>query len=380
MACGTAVADPVEEYRRACKAPHYEVLSVMTHPADPVPIDWAAAAKPCRAFIQRLEETAPGASTAETRLALYLAKTWLGGQGEMDCAEMGEPDALFEWSHCIDDEDARTALTKKAAEMGHAEARSTLISMFEHSGDHYGLLPETLARYAEGRYEGANTVSQRYRAAQALYKLALDAGDRAAASAIQNRLVRDHGLDSLDFTPERRTESLDRACAVHMFALDLEWDVCVPKLEMLAAEAAAAGERIPLDVLLHIEHAFDRFKHGTWSNGPKPAGTGKLAAILAAHPEALRSSEHLRVLANTEAERADRIGGLRRAVDVDPGNLHARCDLAAALVFTGAPDEAASLYKGLAAEHSPCRADAEIVLRRLADGDTGGPTETIILH
>lgn len=366
LVCGTLTADPVEEYRRACEAPHFEVLSVMTHPGDRTPIDWAAAEKPCKAFIDRLKGE-PGASSDETRLALYLAKIWLGGYPEKQqrCAEIGkiverlprDADALFEWSWCVDDDDDYIALLKRTVEMGHSEARSSLISSFEYTGNYYGIPPETLARHAEELYEDANYVSEKYKAAQAIYRIALETGDRDAAEAIQKRLIRDHGLDSLDFTPAQRHGSLDRACAVQMFVLDLEGDLCVPALEALADDAAARGEAIPPDVLLHMEDAFERFERGTWSNGPKPVGAAKLAAILDAHPDPLRSSEHLRVLAKTAAGWDERVGGLRRAVELDPGNLRARCDLADALAFTGALDEAASLYKGLmAAEHPPCRA------------------------
>ena len=385
LVCGTLVANPVEEYRRACEVPHFEVLSVMTHPGDRTPIDWAAAEKPCTAFIERLEAE-PGALPDETRLALYLAKIWLGGYPEKEerCAEIGQiverlpgnADALFEWSRCIDDDDAHIALLKKTVEMGHPRARSELVSLFEYTGNYYGIPPKTLARHAEGLYEDANDVSERYQAAQAIYKIALDTGDRDAAEAIQNRLIRDHGLDSLDFTSAHWDESLDRACAVQVFVLDLEGDLCVPALEALADDAAAWGEAIPPDVLLHMEDAFERFERGTWSNGPKRLGAAKLAAILDAHPEPLRSSEHLRVLAKTAAGWAERVGGLRRAVETDPGNLRARCDLADALAFTGAVDEAASLYEGLmAAEHPPCRAgDA---LGRLANRTAEGTMEMV---
>ncbi|MDE0661824.1 MAG: tetratricopeptide repeat protein [Gammaproteobacteria bacterium] len=384
LACGTSAADPVEEYKRACEVPHYEVLSVMTHPGDLRPIDWDAAAKPCRALIQRLE--AETDASDEARLALFLAKEWLGDYPDKEgrCTEIGQiveglpgnADALFEWSYCIDDDDAHMALLKKLVEMGHPGARARLVFMFEHSGDYYGIPPETLAGYAEGFYENAQDVSQRYRAAQAIYKMALDTGDSDAAEAIQNRLIHDHGLDALDYSPSSRNESLGRACAVHMFAMDLEQELCIASLAALAAEASLAGEAIPPGVLLHMADAFEHFEYGTWSNGPKPQGAARLAAILDAHPEPLRSSEHLRVLAKTAAGWAERVVGLRRALEADPGNLRARCDLADALAFTGALDEAASLYKGLmAAEHPPCRAgDA---LGRLANRTAGETMEMV---
>ena len=389
LACGSLAADPVEEYRAACEAPHFEVLSLMTHPGDDRLIDWAAAEKPCRAFIQRLEAER-GVLPDEMRLALYLAKRWVGDyQDEEERCEViqkivermpGNADAQFKWSYCIDDDDAHIALLKKLVEMGHSEARRSLVFLFEHTGDYYGIPPETLARHADSIYENANHVSERYQAAQAIYEMALDTGDRDAAKAIQNRLVRDHGLDSLDFAPAHRDESLDRACAVHMFAMDLEQDLCIPALEALAAEASLAGEAIPPGVLLHMADAFDYFEFGTWSNGPKPQGVARLAAMLDSYPEPLRSSEHLRVRAKANGW-SDRIGWLRRAVDTDPGNLRARCDLAEAMVFAGSVDEAASLYQGLiAAEDAPCRPSE--ALDRLANRTAGNTTgmETITVY
>jgi len=354
----------------------------MTHPGDLRPIDWDAAAKPCRAFIQRLEAATDASD--EARLALFLARKWLGGYLDKEgrCTGIRQiverlprnADALFELSYCIDDDDAHMALLRNLVETGHPGARRRFVFMFEHSGDYYGVPPETLAGYAEALYKNADDVSQRYRAAQAIYKMALDSGDRDAAEAIQTRLVRDHGLDSLDYAPAHRDESLDRACAVHMFAMDLEQDLCIPALEALAAEASLAGEAIPPGVLLHMADAFDYFEFGTWSNGPKPQGVARLAAMLDSYPEPLRSSEHLRVRAKANGW-SDRIGWLRRAVDTDPGNLRARCDLAEALAFVSAVDEAASLYKGLMAaeDEPPCRASE--ALGRLANRTAGNTTE-----
>ena len=391
VVCGTPAADPAEEYRRACETPHFDILSVMTHPTDAAPWDdaaaWDAAEESCAAFIRRTEAE-PGVATDEARLALFLAKNWIGGYPSKTarCAEVGKiaerlpvnADALYQWSRCIDDDDARIALRKKTAEMGHPGARRRLVSSFEYTGDYRGIPPETLARYAEGSYQGARDVTDRYVAAKAIYEIALFTGDRAAAEAIQDRLVRDHGLDSLDYTPAQRDGSLERACDEWMFGIGLEERLCVPALEALAAAALAKGEAIPSDVLLHMDRAFECAAYGAWSNGPKPLVAAKIAAILDEHPESLRSSEHQRVLANTAEGWDERVVGLRRAVETDPGNLRARCDLADALASTGAVDEAASLYKGLmAAEHAPCRAGER--LRRLGNRTDWGSTDVVIV-
>ena len=387
LACTTATADPVEEYRRACEAPHFEAVSVLTHPGDTTTVDWDAAARPCKAFIQRLE--AEQEADALTRFALYLAKTWLGDYPDEDerCAEVAEivdslpdnADALYEWSYC-DDDDEHIAL-KQIAQTGHLKARSLLVRLFEHTGDYYGIPPETLARFAAELYEDARYVDERYRGAKAIYLIARDTGDADAAKAIQDRLVRDHGLDALAYDPAHRVASLERACDTWMFDLDLEERLCLPALEALAADSLARGEAIPDDVLLRMDEAFEESEAKAWFAGGANRAGERIAAILVPHPETLRSSEHQRVLAKTTAPPGspEREDGLRRAVAADPGNLRARCDLADALAFAGSVAEAEALYKGLmAAEHPPCAAGA--ALERLANRREGGEVERIYLR
>ena len=382
---GTLAADPGEEYRQACEAPHFAILAptMSQHPddVDPTLADaaWAASEKSCAAFVQRL--SAVPEPSSETRFALILAKRWLGGYPDEDelCGEIAEileslpdnADALLEWAYCIDG-DAQISLLRRVSDMGHPEARRQLVSLFEHSGEYFGMPPEILARMANELYEeSANNVGNRSLAARAIYMLASDAGNREAAKAIQDRLRRDHGLDSLDYTPAHRARNLDRACAVQMFDLDLEEELCVPALEALAADALSGGTAIPPDVLRHVERALTYSKHGAWVSGPKISAADRLAALLEAHPEPLRSAEHVRVLAVTADVWGDRVDGLRRAVEMDSGNLRARCELADALATTGAVAEAVSLYQGLmAAEHPPC--PAREALTRLDNGTQAG--------
>ena len=390
LACTTATADPVEEYRRACEAPHFEALSVLTHPGDTTTVDWDAAARPCKAFIQRLE--AQQEADALTRFALYLAKAWLGDYPDEDepCTEVAEivdslpdnADALYEWSYC-DDDDEHIVL-KQIAERGHLKARSSLVGLFVHTGDYYGIPPETLARFAAELYEDARYVSERYRGARAIYLIARDTGDADAAKAIQNRLVRDHGLDALSYDPAHRVESLERACGGWMFDLDLEERLCLPALEALAADSLSQGEAIPDEVLLRMDEAFEESEAKAWFAGVTNRTGERIAAILVRHPDPLQSSEHLRVLAETTTPPGspERIAGLRRALEADSGNLRARCGLADALAIAGSVAEAGALYKGLmVAEHPPCGAGA--ALERLAnrrEGEGLGEVETIYLR
>lgn len=388
LAGGAQAADLLEQYRQACEAPHYEALSVLTHPGDTTtPIDWDGAALPCRAFIQRLEAEPEADDLA--RFALYLAKEWLGGHPDEAerCAEVAEmvdrlpdnADALHEWSYCVD-ADERIALLKQLAKAGHPGARSSLLFKLIRRGDYFGIPAGTLARYAEEAYQNALYVSTRYRAAKAIYKIALDTGDGDAAKAIQNRLVRDRGLDSLAYAPAHRDESLERACDRWIFDMDLEGRLCVPALEALAAEALAHGEAIPDDVLRRMGEAFGESDDKAWRAGGGNDTGARLAAILAAHPEPLRSSEHLRVLAETATPGSpERLAGLRRAAEADPGNLRARCGLADALAWAGSVGEAASLYKGLmAADDAPCNAEFALgMLPGGPDGERGGKVERV---
>lgn len=292
-------------------------------------------------------------------------------------------DALYEWSYCVDDEE-HIALLKQTAKTGHPKARSSLLGLFEHTGDYYGIPAETLARYAEGSYQDAIYVSDRCLAAKTIYKIALDTGDADAAKVIQGRLVHDHGLDSLDYDPAHRAESLERACDRWMFDLNLAERLCVPALEALAADSRARGEAIPDDVLLRMGEAFEESETKAWFAGGANRTGERIAAILVSQPETLRSSEHLRVLAKTTAPPGspEREDGLRRAVAVDPGNLRARCDLADALVVAGSVAEAGALYKGLmAAEHPPCAAgDALERLANRPEGEGLGEVESIYLR
>ena len=392
LACGTATADPVEEYRQACEVPHYDILSTRTHPGDRSVYEddavWSAAEGACAAFVRRAE--ADDVPSPEARLALFLARNWVGGHTDR-CVEAGEiverlpdnADALYEWSRCIDG-DASYALMGKAAEMGHWWALLELVRSFDYTGDYYGIPPESLARHAESIYAESGDVADRYLAARAIYKIALDTGDAGAAKAIQGRLVHDHSLDALDYDPAHRGLSLEQACSMWIFGMDLEERLCVPALEGLAAHALAHGEAIPVDVLLHLDEAFGESEaKAHFAGGANRAGE-RIAAILVSHPETLRSSEHQRVLAKTTAPPGspEREDGLRRAVAADPGNLRARCDLADALVFAGSVAEAGALYKGLmATEDPPCAAgDALERLANRREGEGLGEVERIYLR
>ena len=108
------------------------------------------------------------------------------------------------------------------------------------------------------------------------------------------------------------------------------------------------------EVLRHIEEAFELLHYRSWKTGPKTGAAQQLQSLIGTYPAPLWSSEHHRVHAKTAATTwGERVDSLRRAVDLDHGNLRARCNLAHALVVTGKRVEAASLYLDLASIPSP---------------------------
>lgn len=252
----------------------------------------------------------------------------------------------------------------------HEAALDFLVHKVLAIGYGHGVDAASLAGYATTLYG----ITGHLDAAEAVQQAALDAGDPGKAEAIRDRVRRDLGLDTLDYGPQRRQESLTLACSEGLFRLELE-DFCLSALEMLAGNSAKNGEAIPRDVLGHIGAAFRllRFEAllaGTEErNEREPFGDrlvgaretkleARLQAILDAYPETLRSSEHYRAYAVGAPTWRGRIASLRRAVDVDGGNLAATCDLAVALTATGSLDEARALYAELAAaDDQACRAE-----------------------
>ena len=257
---GTPVAaDPLEDYRQACKAPLYDILSEIPYPdlAESRALgdaSWAAAERSCAAFRRGLAAAEP---SAEVRLALYLARRMLGEVRYDDpeaCAEIEEiakvlpahADALVALAVCTHATEEYMPLLQKALEINpsHHDALVYVTTMATHTGDYYGTDPSTLASHGEALYEATGYVNDRFLAAKAIYKAAKDVGDFAAKESIRVRLRRDLGLDALDYSPARRDGSLQRACADQLFELGLE-EPCVSTLVAFASEAVTTGTPIP---------------------------------------------------------------------------------------------------------------------------------------
>ena len=365
--------DPLENYVQACEAP-------------------TGSEAACSALVERLSaltDPAPG-----ERLALFRARSWLAHYPDsVDyCNEVralaedleDRPDVLYEFAVCsywpmpsgpdgvrrghenlISGLQATLALAPV-----HEDALDLLVYKVRALGYGYGVDAAALAGYAATLYETTGSLE----AAVAVYEAALDAGDPETAEAVRGRVRRDLELDALDYGAGRvRQESLTLACSDRLFDLGLE-DACFSALEMLAETYADHGEALPLDVLGHVvaTSAMLRFQLAT---DRAQRGKARLRAVLDAHPEPFRSSEHYRAYAATASSWGNRIEALRRAVELDGGNLKARCELAGALALTGAGGEAWSIYAGLASadDRPPCEAVEALQEMELLEQRGGKP-------
>ncbi len=355
-------ADPWADYVRACEAWDSRAASTVT----------------CSALVERLSALA--SPEPEEHLALFKARSWLGDysngaycDGARAIAEYSpdHPEVLLDLARCTDGAgraERTVTLLVRALEIDpeHVDALAFLTRLVWYLDDDFGVEAATLARHRRTFYEVAERDDGKIDAAVYIHAAAVDVGDRKAAVAIRDRVRRDLGFDALDYGPEHWADSLQRRCGERLFELDLE-DLCLSAIGTLVADAAAVGEAIPDDVLGHIDDALKLF-HSTWRTGPKTDAAARLKAVLDAHPEPWRSSEHYRVYARTAPVWADRISSLRRAVDLDFGNLRARCELAEALALTGGRYEAWSVYMHMATASAgtpPC--DPEKALHSVED-------------
>ena len=265
----------------------------------------------------------------------------------------------------------------------HERGLDFMVHKVRAIGYGYGVDAAALAEYATTLYGITGDLG----AAEAVHEAALDDGDPVRAEGIRARVRRDLGLDALDYGPQQRGDSLALACSDGLFRLGLE-DFCLAALETLAATAADRGEIIPSDVLGHVGDAFGLLRSQALRAGSKQRNErellgdrlvgvretkleARLRAVLDAHPEPLRSSEHYRARAAGAQSWGRRIETLRRSAGIDGGNLEARCELAHALAVTGSLGEARTLYADLAlADDQPCAAEA--ALQDIGHADTRG--------
>lgn len=352
--------------------------------------DLKATSEECTAFLAGLAGIR--SPTREERVAYLRGRAWVeqtnGGveadSGAADCGEQrilvqdhpDYPEALVELALCLgmDRQDEVIALleTALAVDPENANALDTLTFLVSYTGDDYGIDHARLARYRSTHYEIAETPSRKLTAASRIYEASVDAGDRAAAKATQDRVRRDAGLDALEYGGERRAESLDFACSSPVFYVDLE-EVCVAAIESLAAAAVEAGVPLSDDVTSFIRPVLRHLTPrphfvGESLFGRLPASeaeyVARLKRVMDAQPEGSRSSEYYRVYSEFDVGPA-RVAALRLAVNADRGNADAKCSLAYELMHEQAYEEVASIYGEMATANEQGWCDPEEELVRL---------------
>ena len=393
---GAILADPFEEYERVCEqaamdyvmsAPH---LITRAEFEDRLAEGTRRTEDACAAFVAELSRLPD--PTPEERLAFLEFGSASEDEEYCDAAiPLAEAlphhaDALQTRSVCASDREESLALLLRSLEVNprHRTGLKHLYWTVWRGGAEVDA--ETLLRHWNTRYEIARSPNEKASAAALIYSTAVEAGDEEAAKEIRLRVRADLALDTLEF--ERREASLELVCDRAILELDLE-EFCTGGVERLAAESAALGDGLAPDILRPIESTIrhiSEFRLHIGGGGPEEREVlERLQTILDGYPNHLKSSEHLRVYAATLPEGPGRTGAFRRATNLDPGNLAARCGLAESLERTS-PEEAWSIYTELAARPAdlPSHCDPEVSLQRLenraATGGADDEVEEIFLH
>ena len=400
--CGAAFADASSDYFRACEQTALDHALSAPHLVTRVEFNQRLregrqrARVSCAALIARLKELPD--PTPEERLALFRATRWVGEEGDFCTAAMpfaralpdADPDALQVRSACASDRDESLALLLRSLEADprHPRHRSGLKRLYWavwRGGEEVDA--KTLLRHWNTDYEISESPGEKTRAAALVYATAVESGNQGAAEEIRARVRRDLRLDSLEL--ERREAALELVCNHAILELDLE-ELCTGGMERVAAESAALGDPLPPDILRPLEGAI-RLIAGTrllggGGGGPEEReALARLRTILEGYPGHLKSSEHLRVYAGALPEGPERVGVLRTATELDPGNHAARCRLAESLERSS-PEKAWSIYTELAARSTdlPWHCDPEASLQRLenraATGRADDEVEEIFLQ
>lgn len=241
MAAGMTQAGPLDDLDRYC----YE-------PEEP---------SACTAFLGRLAALAdPG---PEERLALILGRDFTGqldGAEKALCDALGDllrdhpeyAEAWYEFSYCVDGQGETVALleTALAIDPAHTNAISSLTGIAEHGWydySEYGIPAGQLIRYLRTGYETTLDKQHRLAFARLMYRTSLESGHPEAAEALQHRVRRDFGLDTLDYSEKGRAASLEIVCSFTVLYVLTE--ACVAALESLFIAAATDGVPVLDDVI-----------------------------------------------------------------------------------------------------------------------------------
>ena len=353
----------------------------------------------CADLLEKLEDVA--GKTAEEKLALLETRTSVTAfEGddfteEEFCGEVSTiveehpryAEALYSLSHCTNNREETVGLLRKALEIepDNYNALSFLLllvhGIFGSDNDDLGIDAETLSKYRDAYYEiakrrstwefsqaptdsgSSNLIWQDLlRAAVYIYSANVRAGDHNAVEALRFKVRRDIGLDGLDFSAEgschdewdcRRgsgEDNLRLACDHNLQTIGLE-EVCVAAIEKLVEEASMGGEELSEIVLSQLASTVYLSRRRacvtTDPFGDECLGLQATETVVVARLRAALenytgdwSSEHHRVYAQGFLGDSERLEGLRGALQVNPHNDRARCDLARALEVRGESDEA----------------------------------------
>ena len=373
----------------------------------------------CSTFVQAFERVEQ--PTAETR-ALRDARGLLDREGRQKCAEaqaIGEfsrhPETLYRLALCTDDNVRKAALWEEAAE---ADPEHTGALMFLTGAR--ALDSQTRARYGASLYELTEDTFYRLAAAKAIIEDAIDRGDVAGVLEIRERVRRHllkrpaegrcHGglehlaleeicfeaIETIAANAASASEALPDSVVQLVGHFFREYSVIAQAPNFVRTEAEVAELLASEEVLAQLTETFsdepeklelfkDEAKLASWMRGEpenveaidrdarlsqwlgrepwairKTRQANRMKAVLEGYPEPLRSSEHYVALADTASVWRDYISSLRRAVELDPRNLRARCALARVLARAGKSTEARVVYQEVAAaEDSPCYVDME---------------------
>ena len=222
-------------------------------------------ASACTTFLARLAALAdPG---PEERLALISGRRFIGqfdgdnADGEKAfCEALGDlqrdhpeyAQAWYEFSHCVEDQGERVAMleTALAIDPMNSHAIGFLALTAAHGWydySEYGIPAGQLIRYLRTGYETTQDKQDKRAFARLLYRTSLESGHPEAARAVQQRVRRDFGLESLDYTEHGRAASLEIVCSFTVLYVLTE--ACVGALESLFVAAATDGVPVSDDVI-----------------------------------------------------------------------------------------------------------------------------------
>ena len=222
-------------------------------------------ASACTAFLARLAALVdPG---PEERLALIDGRHFIGQLDDNNtdaekafCEALGDllrdhpeyAEAWYKLSFCVHDQGERVAMleTALAIDPTNSHAIGFLALTAEHGWydySEYGIPAGQLIRYLTTGYETTQDKQDKRAFARLMYRTSLESGHPETARAVQHRVSRDFGVDSLDYSEQGRAASLEIVCSFTMLYVLTE--ACIAALESLFVAAATDGVPVPDDVI-----------------------------------------------------------------------------------------------------------------------------------